>query len=167
MSRFLLQSGSLTISGSDGLTRFNSNDGLFHVVNSISGSVNILPLTFSDGTNYNLTNDTFVGNCNTACTDIVGSVKFTLGDQVGGFPFDRWQTMMGGSCAVWLMDGHGSVGLNPDPNINVNQFVFYYFFISNGGVYLRRRAYNSKSSQGTYTVKAHTIAYKLKCGLYT
>lgn len=158
--------GKMQVIGTDGLKRFDTDDGLFHVINTFSGSINVPSLVFSDGTNYNLTTDWTIGACHAECTDVLGSIKFTLASYAAGMAYNRWHSMMGG-CAVWLQDGHSLTGSSPDRNGRCYQHVMYYFVIESAVVKLRRRALNNKTSQGTYVVSSHTISYKLKAGLFT
>jgi hypothetical protein len=167
--RFLLDpdAGRMTIQTPDGRTPFNTDDGLLLNLATFQGQVSIGPLTAGDGAGFNRTDDYNIGNCNPLCRAIVGGMKFTLGDQVGGAPYDRWTIVFGNSSVVWLLDGHGPTGHSPDPNLAwPYQMIYYNFVIEDGVVKLRRRAFCSKSSQGTYTVKSHRITYKLKVGVF-
>jgi hypothetical protein len=157
----------MTIQTPDGRTPFNTDDGLLLNLSVFQGQVGVTALTAPDGAGFNRTDDFVIGNCNPLCRTIVGGMKFTLGDQIGGAPYDRWTIVFGNSSVVWLLDGHGPTGQNPDPNLAwPYQMIYYYFIIESGVVKLRRRAFCSKASQGVYTVKAHQIQYKLKVGVF-
>lgn len=162
----LLEPGILDIDAPTGAKVFSSLDGLFHVVNKLSGSQAIAALTFNDETFVDSVTSYLLGDCHPDCTDVIGSVKFTLNSYGAGLAFDRWHSVMGGDI-LWVIDGHGLTGTSPDPNTNMNQLVKYRFRVENGQVWLDRRAFCSNSSQGTYTVLSHTIEFKLKVGLYT
>lgn len=182
MSRFSLNKlipGALVIIGDDGLRRFNSDDGLFHVVNNgISGAFAIPTIIIPDGKGINATDVWTIGSCQSGCTDIIGSVKITgyggvIVSGPGGIDSSAtifnnvWITMMGGSCLVIYQDGHVFIGSSPDPNQGLNQMIYYYFQIAGTAVQLVRRAWVSSSSQGSMTINSHTLSYKLKAGRYT
>lgn len=180
MSRFLLQGGSLTITGADGKRRFNSDDGLFHAVGSpINGS--FAPdgggaLIIGDGAGANRNDVYTIGTCVLGCTDIIGSVKF-VGGQINwtgagggvattGVPNNIWQCVMGGSAIVLYQDGHGPLNA-ANPNLGLYQMIYFYFQISGTAVQLVRRLWCSTAGQGSMTINPVTISYRLKAGLYT
>lgn len=162
----LVSGGRIQISDVAENKRFDTDDGLFHIISKVSGSVAIAQFTNPDGTNLDSTTSYLLGTCHPDCTDVIGSVKFTLNNNAAGMAFDRWCTVMGGSI-LWVIDGHGLVGSSPDPNGEISQMVFYSLRVTSGQVYLDRRRLFSKQGQGTYTVLSHTIEYKLKAGLFT
>jgi hypothetical protein len=178
MSRFLLQGGSLTITGADGLRRFNSDDGLFHVVGSpINGSISTgNAVIVGDGAGANRSDVYNLGSCQAGCTDIIGSVSFNGGSVVlsnagglvgsTGVPNNIWQCVMGGSAIVLYQDGHGP-NTASNPNLGLYQMVYFYFQISGTTVQLVRRLWVSKASQGSMTINPVTVSYRLKAGLYT
>lgn len=159
-----IANGRMVIENPSGVTLFDSDDGMFHVLSSVSGSVAIPAYAHPGNTNANLTTSYALGACNANSTDVIGSVKFTLNSYEAGMAFNRWHTIMGGTI-VWVVDGHGLLG-TPDPNINLRQLVTYSLRVASGQVYLDRRLLISAASQGTYEIKSHTIQYKLKCGRY-
>lgn len=158
--------GRIQISDVAANKRFDTDDGLFHIISTVSGSVAIAQFSNPDGTNLNSTTSYLLGTCHPDCTDVIGSVKFTLNNNDAGMAFDRWSTVMGGSI-LWVIDGHGLTGSSPDPNGDINQMVFYSLRVEAGEVYLDRRRLFSEAGQGQYTVLSHTIEYKLKVGLFT
>lgn len=160
-----IHSGRMVIRNPAGVTLFDSEDGLFHVLSTVNGSVAIPAYVHPGNTNANLTTSYLLGSCNANCTDVLGSVKATLNSYEAGLSFNRWFTVMGGTI-LWLVDGHALLG-TPDPNINIRQLVTYSLRVSAGQVFLDRRLLISAASQGTYEIRAHTIEFKLKCGLYT
>jgi hypothetical protein len=160
-----VHSGRMTIKNTSGVTLFDSDDGMFHVLSAVSGSVSIPAYVHPGNVNANVSDSYLLGSCNANCTDAIGAVKFTLNTGAAGLAYDRWHTIMGGSI-MWLIDGHGLLG-TPDPNINLRQLVTYSLRVAAGKVYLDRRLLISAASQGTYEIRAHTLEFKLKCGLYT
>lgn len=161
-----VHSGRMTIKNASGVTLFDSDDGMFHVLSAVSGSVSIPAYVHPGNVNANVSNSYLLGSCNANCTDAIGAVKFTLNTGAAGLAYDRWHTIMGGSI-MWLIDGHYFVGNSPDPNGGIYQLVVYSLRVSAGKVYLDRRLAISDQSQGVYEVRSHTIKFKLKCGLYT
>lgn len=164
---FSARGGRIYAKGPLGRTVFDTDDGLFHTIDKLSGSVSIATASVSSATDVNDTNDIDLGPCDPNCTDVIGSIKFTLNNYDAGMAYDRWHSMFGGSSALWVMDGHGLTGSSPDPNNGILQMVWYSFLIVAGRVILRRRFYVSQSSRGTYSVLSHQIDYKLKMGLFT
>lgn len=160
-----IRSGQMVIKNTSGVTLFDSDDGMFHVLSTINGSVAIPAYVHPGNTNANVSTSHLIGSCNANCTDVLGSVRATLNSYEAGLSFNRWFTIMGGSI-LWLVDGHGLLG-TPDPNINLRQLVTYSLRVAAGNVYLDRRLLISAASQGTYEIRSHTIKFKLKCGLYT
>lgn len=161
---FHLGGGKITITGSDGLTRLDTDDALFHTITPVSGTLNVAAYSNPDSTNANVTTSYTLGTCDALCTDVIGAVYFT-NTTAQGLPNDRWTTFMGGTL-LWMIDGHGTTGGSPDPNINMNQAVMYSLRVTSGTVYLDRRMMFSKEGQGIYTILAHDIQYKLKCGVW-
>ncbi len=160
-----IRSGQMVIKNTSGVTLFDSDDGMFHVLSTVNGSVAVPAYVHPGNTNANLSTSFLIGSCNSNCTDVLGSVRATLNSYDAGLSFNRWFTIMGGSI-LWLVDGHGLLG-TPDPNINLRQLVTYSLRVAAGKVYLDRRLLISAASQGTYEIRAHTLEFKLKCGLYT
>lgn len=180
MSRFLLQGGNLTIWGNDGVRRFNSDDGLFHVVGGeINGSITLdngQALIIGDGAGANRTDTWNIGSCAAGCTDIIGSVAFVGGQikwtgaagNVGstGVPNGIMQSVMGGSAIVLYQDGHGP-NTADNPNLGLYQMCFFFFQIVGTTVQLVRRLWCSKAGQGSMTINPLTVYFRLKAGLYT
>lgn len=161
-----IRSSRMVVKNPAGVTLFDSDDDLFHVLSTVNGSVAIPAYVHPGNVNVNLTTSYLLGSCNANCTDVLGAVKFTLNTGEAGLAYDRWHTVMGGSI-LWLIDGHYFVGNSPDPNGGLYQLVVYSLRVSAGNVYLDRRLIITDQSQGTYEIRSHTIQYKLKCGLYT
>lgn len=159
----LISSGRISVKDTDGSTRFDTDDGLFHVIDSVSGSK---PIAQFNGGNENTTNQTdsfALGTCHADCTDVVGAIKFTLNNYAAGMAFDRWHTMMGGS-ALWVMDGQ--TGASSD-NSGTTVLVTYSLRVASGVVYLDRYIFISSDVSVSYSILSHTITYKLKAGLFT
>lgn len=178
-NRIRLAAGSLIITGADGKSRFNSDDGLFHSVVRISGSKSIPLVDVPQGSGgLDRTNDIALGTCPAACTDVFGWLQLTGFTQVkyvtqgissastgalNGVPI----SMMGGSCYIAHWDGHSVQGSSPDPNLGLYQVYFYTFRVSAGVVYLRQRVWVSNVTQGEMQYPAHTVSYNLAVGRYT
>lgn len=172
----LLDANGLVIIGADAKTRFNANDGLFHVADQLSKVISFPAFNVGDGAGANRTDDVIVGTCHPACTDIIGSVKFSAssivwsgaGGIVGstGIPSGVYHTIVGGSPLVIYQDGHGP-NTTANPNLGLYQMFWFYVFISAGVVKMRRRAWVSSSSQGSMSVGSMTATCKFKTSLFT
>jgi len=162
----LIDDERLRITGADGGTRFDSDEGLFHPITSVQGTLNLGPYTTGNGTPINVADSFFLGNCHAACTHVIGAMKFTLNNYAAGMAFDRWHTIMGGS-AIWVLDGEAGfqqvVGSN---QADIIQFVAYSFRVTAGQVFLDRRVAMG-GTPAIYSVLIHQIQYKLKAGLFT
>jgi hypothetical protein len=160
---FRVQAGAMEITGPSGNRIFHTDDGLFHTISALSGTQAIATFSGGNNTTTDTTKSYLLGSCNTNCTDVAGSVKFTLNNYAAGMAFDRWNSIFGGS-VLWVLDGHSLTG-SPG-NSYIGQVVAYSFRVTAGQVFLDRRIYISNQTGGTYTILSHTINYKLKCGLF-
>jgi len=162
----LIDDERLRITGADGGTRFDSDEGLFHPITSVQGALSMGQYTTGNGVSINVSDSFFLGNCHAACTHAIGAMKFTLNNYAAGMAFDRWHTIMGGS-AIWVLDGEAGfqtvVGSNQP---NARQFVAYSFRVTSGQVYMDRRVAMG-GTPAIYAVLPHQIQYKLKAGLFT
>ncbi len=172
-----LRDGALIITNPDGRTNFNSNDGLLHTVNDLPVlTLKTTTLVLPSATNTNRSDDFFVAYVNGFCTDVMGNAKFSGGGVVisgsgppvgsASFSSEAWITVMGGSAIVVYQDGHGNLS-SGESNGGLWQFIYYFFFVSSGAVYLRRCVYVSKASAGGMTINPQTVACKLKVGRFT
>lgn len=145
---------------------FNTNDKLFHVVQPCNGQTQQIAYLTKANVGLDINDYIPLGNVNPVCNQAIGGVKFTLnaGSAKAGFAFNRWHTYMGGTM-VWVMDGEPGFTNELGSNSGCRQIVAYWIEIVNGQVRLRRRA----AFDGTplqYGVYAHTLQYKLKCGVW-
>jgi len=163
---FSARAGRITASGPGGRSMFDSDDGLFHVLDKVSGAVTIPAVTWGAGSSVNSTTDYVIGTVDPLCTDVVGSIKFTLNNYAAGMAYDRWHTMFGGSSAIWVVDGSNLAG--SVSNGNTYEMCWYSILVQSGQVILRRRLYCSQNMQhSTYSILSHKIDVKLKAGLFT
>jgi len=164
----LVKDGTLRITGSDGSTRFDSDEGLFHTVTrDIKGTLSIGTVTVS-ATNHSSTTPYLLGSCHPDCTHAIGAVKFTLNNFAAGMAFDRWHTMLGGSI-VWVMDGEAAfqnvVGSNQR---NILQLLTYSLRVTAGQVFLDRQIFCTTIPSGVnFSFLSHSIQYNIKAGLFT
>lgn len=159
--------GRIVIKDTSGSTRLDTDDGLFHTINQLSGTVAVGSLSGGNGRRVNSTQSTLLGTVNSNCTHVIGALKFTLNNYAAGMAYDRWTTFLGGS-AMWVLDGEPGFrdALGDNSRFGATQIVFYSFRITSGQVFLDRRAFIARTPF-TYTVRSHSIDYKLKTGLFT
>lgn len=150
-----------------GAKRFDTNEPLFHTTNQISGSQAFSTFAITTS-NIDQTDSYLIGSCNAACTHLIGAMKFTLNSYGAGMAFDRWHSIMGGTC-LWVLDGEpGIASAVGDNGIPPSQFCAYGFRISGTNVYLDRRIVAQKMPTGvTYSILSHTLNFYLEAGLFT
>lgn len=146
--------------------KLDTDDDLFHVVGApINGTRSFPDVALSDGNTLNDTTTFDLGACHAACTHVIGAVKFngTLGGAVG---FDRWTTYMGGSL-VWVLSGEPKLANGNYASVP-KDYVGYRFYASGGVVRLeRRRIFLGGPNNNVAGLRAHSIEYRLKAGLFT
>lgn len=178
MSRLRVGSGRILITDDDGITQFNTDDGLLHGVDIVNGSQLMPTINASDGQGFDLTNVWNIGSCSAGCTGVYGMARVTGWGGVtisgpGGVDsntsimLNAWQRVMNEHCFVLYQDGHGPIGTSPDPNLGLYQHIHFYFRVSGTAVQLVRRAWCSKASQGSISVSSCTVSFRLKAGLFT
>jgi hypothetical protein len=155
-----LGAGRLTID-QDGRTSFDTNDKLYHnITTGISGSYSAPARSVSNNGTININTNHQIASCNSFCTHVAGSVKFSGG--VHAFPANVWFAYEGGSL-FWIIDYHSGIQSPAYKNFPTG-IVKYRFFVSGGKVYLNERV--AFHSTVTLTVLAHTISWKLKAGRF-
>lgn len=161
--RWRVAGGRMTVPRNDGSYLFNSDDKLFHPLSTVNGTVAMRAWTGGNGEYVHRTEVFNLGAVNPACTQVIGAVKFTLNNYAAGAAFDRWTMVMGGSI-VWVLDGESGspIGTNGD----LFEMVTYHFDISGGQCRLVQHIAIDGSVTGFYTVRSHSIEFKLRCGIW-
>ena len=163
-----VSAGQIVIKDTNGATRFDTDDGLFHITNQLSGSVGVANVTGGGGSGLrDLTSTVSLGVCHADCTHVIGALKFTLNNYAAGMAFDRWHTFLGGS-ALWVMDGEPGFGgaIGDNSGFGIRQMSFYTFRVTGGEVFLDLRLHIANTTF-SYTIISHTIEFKIKTGLFT
>lgn len=150
-----------------GKVRFDSSDRMFHITNRPQGTIKIDNLaTATPGRDYRATTAWDLGAVHPSANQIIGAVKFTLANYSAGMAFNRWHSLCGGSIC-WVMDGEPRVRDRAGANLGFRQGVFYNFDIVSGRARLVREVFLAELPVTTsYTVLAHSLTYKLKCGVW-
>lgn len=163
---FTATAGRILVTDADGVEKLDTNDALFHVVGSpINGSRSFPSVALSEGNNLNDSDIFTLGSCHAACTHVIGAVQFD-GSVGGAIGFDRWTTYMGGTL-VWVLGSfpklqNGNFGENP------SDYVAFHFTASGGLVRMhRRRIFLGGPNNNIAGIRAFSIAYRLKAGLFT
>lgn len=163
---FFASAGRIRVTDASGVEKLDTDDDLFHVVGSqITGSISFPDVALSDGNTLNDTTNYTLGSCNAACTHVIGAVQFngTTGGAVG---FDRWTTYMGGTL-VWVLNGEPKLANGQWATV-IKDYVGYRFYASAGLVRMeRRRIFLGGPLSNVAGLRAHTINYRLKAGLFT
>jgi len=163
---FFGSAGRIRATDETGGLRLDTDDGLFHPVGPIiAGYVNIAQLLLNNGQTVNdeLTWD--LGSCHSACTHVIGAVRFS-GSVGGAIGFDRWTTYLGGDL-IWILDSppklaNGSYGTSP------SDLLTYRFYVSGAHVWLKqRRIVLGGPTNNLAGYRAHTVQWKLKTGLFS
>jgi hypothetical protein len=164
---FTATSGRIRVTDADGVEKLDTNDGLFHIVTTLSqGSVSIPEVATS--TSYtNITQTYDLGACHSACTHVIGAVRFS-GSGTWGVAFNRWTTYMGGTL-VWAMTAPGLTSATKGTIMTfVHTYCGYRFYCSGGRVYMERRVLMPSNPPDVWLkILAHTVTHKLKAGLFT
>lgn len=159
---FHLHDGRLTID-QDGRTVFDTDDKLYHNITSgLSGSYSVADRGVSGASNWvNINTNHQIGTCNAFCSFLKGSIRFRGFAQ--SFPTDIWFSYEGGDVFNILdyQTGIQSVG----NVIDIQGFVKYRFFISNGAVYLNERVVMHSGASKIY--RGHTLDWNLEAGRFT
>jgi hypothetical protein len=164
---FSATAGRILVTDASGVEKLDTNDGLFHVIGSpINGTTSFPNVALSEGAKINdgPTNFT-LGSCHAACTHVIGAVRFS-GSAAGAVGFDRWTSYMGGTL-VWVFNSspklaNGNYGENP------SDYVAFHFTASGGAVRMvRRRIFLGGPDDNIAGLRAFSIAYRLKAGLFT
>jgi hypothetical protein len=163
---FYANSGRIRITDANGVEKLDTDDDLFHVIGSqISGSVSFPQIGLSDGATLNDTTNYNLGSCHPACTHVIGAVRFA-GTAGGAIGFDRWTTYMGGTL-IWVLNGEPKL-MNGNYATNPKDYVAFHFVASGGQVTMvRRRIFLGGASSAVAGLRAFSISYRLKAGLFT
>lgn len=168
---FEADAGRILITDALGSKRLDTDDGLFHIVNSgLNGTLNMAAVTITSSTSSGDRNrtDTYnLGSVHADCTHVIGAVRFS-GSGTWGIAFSRWTTYMGGTL-VWAMTAPGlTAGTAGDITANPRLGVLYRFYVDAGTLWMERRLMApSPPGSVTITILAHDIEYRLKTGLFT
>ena len=154
---------------SGGGTLFNVDDKLLHITNTLNGTISIPAKSLGGGSRgVGFVNETTyydLGPVNPFATQVIGAVKFIVTTGSAGLAYNRWHMLMGGT-VVWVMDGTPSTTKlgGSTNNSFVSQMVTYHFEIAVGQARMVRR-FVGNTAFG-YSVRAHDIEYKLRCGAW-
>jgi hypothetical protein len=154
-----------------GVTRFDSDEDLFHIVNAVSGVLNVSSISGSLSAGVNRTDTINIGTCNPACTHVIGAVKIS-GSGTWGAMFNRWATYAGGDF-VYSLAYPNLIASSPGAVAVMNYGLTYRFEAVGGIVRVVRRIIlpRLQSTNGHQTPEAkwgaHSLTYKLKCGVWT
>ena len=164
-----IQDGQFIITKPGGGTLFNVDDKLLHITNTLNGTISIPAKSLGGGSRgVGFVNETTyydLGPVNPFATQVIGAVKFIVTTGSAGLAYNRWHMLMGGT-VVWVMDGTPSTtSLGGSTNNSfVSQMVTYHFEIAAGQARMVRR-FVGNTAFG-YSVRAHDIEYKLRCGAW-
>jgi len=163
---FVATSGRIVVTDASGETKIDTNDGLFHVIGSqVSGTISFPQIGLSDGDTLNDTTNYNLGSCHEACTHVIGAVQFS-GSTGGAVGFDRWTTYMGGTL-IWVLNGEPKLQ-NGNFAENPKDYVAFHFVASGGQIRMvRRRIFLGGASSAVAGLRAFSIAYRLKAGIFT
>lgn len=158
---FHLEDGLLTID-QDGHSSLNTDDQMFHNITftGLTGSFAADSHVAKNDSVVNIDTNHLIGTCNSFCTHVWGSVKFSGVEQT--IPPDVWFAYEGGDL-FWILS-HLTGIQNPTYSSSISQIVKYRFFVSGGNVYLNERVF--MNSQVTMIFPAHTVFWNLKAGRF-
>lgn len=165
---FRTSANRIRVTDGSGNTRLDTNDGLFHIVGStISGSKSYTAQS-TQTNRINSQTTEVIGSCNSACTHLIGAVKFTGDTGVNAIGYDRWTTYLGGTL-VWALTGPNL--LPPPPggiyHHDISLACLYRFSISGTDVILHKHLVMEATRAASATLVAHQLQWHLKAGLFT
>jgi hypothetical protein len=158
--------GRILVTDANGVEKLDTNDALFHIVGSpINGSMSFPNVALSEGNNLNDTTNYTLGSCHAACTHVIGAV-YLSGSAAGAVGFDRWTTIMGGTL-IWVMGAFPKLA-NGSFGVSVSDYVAFHFTASGGVVRMtRRRIFLGGPNNNVAGLRAFSLSYRLKAGLFT
>lgn len=168
---FEADAGRILIKDDAGNVRLDTDDGLFHIVNTgLDDTLTMAAVTITSSTSSGARNrtDTYnLGSVHADCTHVIGAVRFS-GSGTWGVAFSRWTTYMGGSL-VWAMTAPGvTAGTAGDIGGLPTLGVLYRFYVDSATLWMERRLMApGPPGSNTLTILAHDIDYRLKTGLFT
>lgn len=163
---FFANSGRIVVTDADGLTKLDTDDGLFHVVGSpITGTQSIAGISLTNSNTINDTNTWNLGAVHPACTHLIGAVKFS-GSEGGAVGFDRWTTYMGGTL-IWILSAPPKISAG-GYGTRLSDYMAYRFYCSGGQAVLEQRRILLGAPTNNFAIyPAHSLQYRLKAGLFT
>lgn len=168
---FDARAGRVLITDSSGATKFDSSGSLFHVTDTISGSISLPQVVSDRDAKQAIVKSHNLGSCLDAATHIIGSFKLTgggggtvvltsAGDGVA-LPSNGW-FCAGGTYMHLISPYDTTTGGSNDAQ---RHMVHYTFRCLGGVVYLDQ--VTRVNNTANFFVGAHTINYRLKAGLFT
>lgn len=157
----------MVLTSADGRKVLDTDEALFHVVGAmVTGSISFPELRVIGGNPDVNTTETFtLGSCHPDCTDIIGAVLFN-GSSGGAVGFDRYTTYMGGDL-IWLFASPPKLA-NANAGEEPSDLISYRFECSGGVVrMIKRMIILAPPLNNTFFVRAHSLTYRLKAGLFT
>lgn len=164
-------------------TRFDTNDGYFHILSKVNGSISIPPrgivATFNNTyPRLRQTNVYNLGSVDPGCNAVFGVIKLTYTGQQGeqGLSANAWFSISGGGSYMHVWDTISDAGPIYRAS-NVQQLVVYHFSVAGSGsgrhislkedvrLYLDVRP--PQGAETGFSVRGFTMDYRLRAGAFT
>lgn len=168
MGTFRLNGSRFELIGSDGNTRWTTDEKLFRVTNALTGSVTFPIRTVSSAGVVSSDTDTYLGPCEGGSTFVNGYFKATShgGTNLNAQPFT--------DVGDWIYANGTYVGFpieSAATGARLDDVIALTFFASGGGVYLNERLllyyYSTGEFAQGYSLPAYTIQYELWVGTFS
>lgn len=166
MGGIVASANRIRVTGADGSVRFDTAEGLFHVTDTLSGTLNIAwPSVVPQDTAFTRVETYGLGSCHSSATHVFGAFS-TQGDSVS--PDGTWYPI--GGTYVHRISGYKSPTLDRRA---VLHWVAYSWRVSGGQLWLDEdvhfESYVSETGQSTLAggMAVFNIVYRAKVGLFT
>lgn len=167
--------GGFTIGDSSGRLIFDSSERMFHVTDTVVGSVSFPQRNSGINTNFDLSTTHVLASCHSMATHLVGAFRITFPgvSNVAGTPGFGWFAA-GGTYVHWF-DGTTmtSAGWANNPNLlsELSVWVQYTPRVAGGQVlldeFIRIFGYTSGGIGSAYILHPFNLEYHFKAGLFT
>ena len=165
-----ISSGAIVIRNPSGSIRFTTNEAMFHVTETKTGSINITFPFMPSASAFDRVTSYPIDSVNSSATHVFGMLK-TSNDAYGRLENTAWYD----ASATYFHRQHWITEINSEPGnlaISLRHWLHYTFRVSAGTLFLDEVAHFSQYNTGGLqsilpeSLTNFSIAYRLKIGLF-